>query len=357
MSFQQRALAKGALGFYFVEDGGRMVIVAPWARIADVSGLDADEVGVRVSIKASQVDPQALGSTRQALRDLMNQSAYQYESMSMQFDSAAEKLVVTSSIDPLVLSRELGSSWRLVDYRYGTSELLTGRSNDSSPFSGGAKIKFDGFDSSTFCTSGFSVTNGSERAMLIPAHCGNVNTTVRTYAGGVDIGKTGTDRHCGPINQGGDNSDFQFVRGKSYTDNIYLGGDPGFLSDIMEYGTPALGSAYRFSGAVTHETAPVQVVSDLDAEFWIEPYTPPCTDSGWWQTHVIAFSSDTVCDAVPGDSGAPFFARQGTNPVSVRLRGMVIGREVVGGAVKAHCYAVKLSNIASLSGYWPITTN
>lgn len=354
---QERARNAGAMGFYVDRSSNVLVAVVPRALIGTFDTGMLATAPVDVEIKWTDLDGGVVNGVRTTLQNLMSNPKFSSETMSLQFDAEREKLLVSTSVPFDVVASVLRDNVSLVDYRKGgAAELLTGRLADVSPFHGAAKIKFDG-DPGNWCTSGFAVTNGSQRAMLIPSHCGDVQTVTRTWAG-VSIGTTGSDRHCGP-SPSGDNSDFQFVRGASYTDDIYLGTSPGFLGDVLDAGVPAVGSTYRFSGATSNESSQVEMVTDTDASYWIKPIDSWCAASGWWLLHLIAFHSDSVCDAQRGDSGAPFYFRSSSSPYNVRLRGMVVARQILsdGITVGPDCYAVKTSTISSLSGYSALTSN
>jgi len=139
------------------------------------------------------------------------------------------------------------------------------------------------------------------------------------------------------------------VRGKSYTNTIWIAGG---RAKVTDYGTPAIGSSYRFSGRVTGETGQVEVVSETDGSLWITPADGFCGPN-WWLLHLIVFHSDAVCDGKPGDSGAPFYFKYNGPPPTILMRGMVVARDRDSGP---NCYAMKLSRMTSLSGYQVLTT-
>lgn len=346
VEFQAKAEAAGALGFYRDEKTGSLVVVAPAARTASFDLADLGSAPVPVRLEVSNIDPDALQHARDTLTSLPSTQLDAGASIGFYFNARLQKLTVTTSVAEEELHKLVGDeSWRLIDYHHG-DVVPANRTNDVAPFWGGAALNPPGGFPDWDCTSGFTMKNASgTRGLLTAAHCALAGDVIRTPQG-VTVGTAeDANRRCGaaPV---GYNADIQLLTGKTYDKSIYIGLGAGNRADVIEAGDPAVGNKYKFSGMASFEQVDQEVVS-LNGQWWAA--------AGWcgttfWVLNQIVFNRSGVCDVDKGDSGAPFYFTQAGNPVpTVRIRGMVDGKDAFG------CYAMKYSKIHSLLG-WSIYT-
>jgi hypothetical protein len=347
VAFEERAEAAGALGFYRDDKTSTLVILVPSTRSDRFDLAELGQAPVPVAVKVSEVDSDAIEAARELLTAMPTKAFVAGESMGFYFNPRLEKITITTSVDAQDLQEYLGELWQLIDYHHG--EVATaGRFNDVAPFWGGAAFDVPFGEPDWDCTTGFTLKNAAgTKGMLTAAHCALAGEVATTPNGAIVGTADPANRRCGaaPV---GTNSDLQLLTGKSYDNKIYVGGMYGTVAEVIEAGDPAVGSTYKFSGAVSFEKTGQQVLS-LNGQWWAAAGASWCGTT-FWVLNQVVFTRAGVCDVQSGDSGGPFYATQASNPViDVRIRGMVVAK--TGG----ECYAMKYSKIHTLLG-WSIYT-
>lgn len=189
----------------------------------------------------------------------------------------------------------------LVTYRKATFET-TSWDNDPPPHFGGAWIQ----SSTNLCTSGWSMEdNNNHRWMVTAGHCfpngtsTNMGTSIRddAYANwGIDVAR---------------------MTGHSYAGEIYADGANGVRA-VKDGSDPVPGSSYcttgRTSGFVCGWT---DLANDRTVCFPGDPSF----------NHLAAFSRSNGVPVQQGDSGGPFFIKDGG--LGVGVRGIISGRSIV----------------------------
>jgi hypothetical protein len=313
------------------------------------SQIDIGLSPIPVTIKTSNIGPTALQKALDRLDGLPGSGLLPRDATSFAyvFDPSTQKIQLTSDADELLLSSLLGDSWPLITFQNGQVRSLSCyRFDDCSPFSGGAAMRRSDDSGYYTCTSGFTVVNSSgTRGLAVPAHCNDASWSSHTFFtpdSGRNIGTSG-NRHCAS-----DGNDVMLISGKSYSGKIWAG---SATDAVAGAGDPAVGATYSYSGATTGVKAN-QYVESVLGQFWTwDGDTDWCgtgdpnPNDGFWTSNLIRFSRNNACDALPGDSGAPFYWPWPSNPPTVDIRGFVIA------SWGGDCYAMKYSRIHNALGY------
>lgn len=338
-AWEESATANGALGFYRDATSHLVVVVPPEAGPT----FSAEQLGtapVPVELKVSSVAKRDIDAVVDKLREIPNLPVASGKSMAFFFNAELERVEVNTSIDAETLANELGDLWSLVDY-HATEVVPASRFADTSPFKGAAAIDFENWGDPYYdCSSGFTVVNGSgRRALVTAAHCGPVNTNVRTPDTNSLVGRT-EQKNCGP-QPNYDNTDLQLIAGQSYSNRIYVGGQTGSAAIVESAGNPAIGNTYNISGAASYEHGN-EKVTQLSGQWWAS-----ICGSTFWVLNLIVYSRSTSCDLVSGDSGGPIYFKWNTTPPTVSIRGINVAQDLTG----PNCYAVKYTTIRDVLGY------
>jgi hypothetical protein len=336
VEFQEQARAAGALGFYEDDATHALVVVIPTSRLNSYVANAPAIAPVEITIQTTAVEAEQLQRARDKLADLIG--GFPDNSMAFGFDPRLARLEVITTIDLSTISKALGNDVDVIDYNYGSVELLKSRQADTPSFWGGAALAADQTHHDLNCTSGMSVlrNGGAGKPVLVTAgHCYNQGDDVYTPAGKY-VGRV-VQRRCGD----GSGNDMETIEGTSYSPSIYLGGiNSSTGGNVVGAGAVAVGTAqYRYSGAKTGENGLYTVVDD-DWDVYFYPEDRPCDP---WVIHVLRVqhivNGQPVCDADLGDSGAPFYYRDNFN--NVKIRGMIIARN----GTQTACFAESWSRI------------
>jgi V8-like Glu-specific endopeptidase len=333
--YEDRARAAGALGFYREAKTDSLVVVLPASRMTGFASNGPTAPGT-VIILTTSFDGSDLEAARDRLIDLMTD--HPRDSMAFGFDPRSQRLSVTTTIEPLVVSAALGRYADLIAYHQGTIELLSTRQADNSPFHGGAALAISQSDLRLQCTSAMKVLrNGGAgpAALLTAGHCYGNSAQIYSRSG-ARVGQI-NQRSCG----GSTGNDMELIGEESYAARIYTGGiNSAVLGGVIEAGNPAEGTyQYHYSGAASGEPVPAFEVTNSDFRL----YVAESICGVHWVTHISAFrrlkNGTSFCDALPGDSGSPFFYKDASN--NIRIRGMVFARHGNSG----YCYSENWSRI------------
>lgn len=171
------------------------------------------------------------------------------------------------------------------------------RGNDSSPWSGGARIVNTSIGAG--CTSGYGVnTPGGGRAILTAGHCGEGGHRITDGAGEL-IGNVGADDN---------NFDVLIIPTSAVSNRIYVGGsDSTQQRTVTSGGAPFIGERLCQSGN-TSANAVGSPICNLQVQF-------EHTDSQrLWEARQL----DGQIAARPGDSGGPVYLDRGDGTVIAR---------------------------------------
>jgi hypothetical protein len=235
------------------------------------------------------------------------------------------------------LTRYTSAARRALITRFGPDVIVArhsmplpsrqGRTNDTSPFSGGDRIIVGGTEA---CTSGPTVIgNGSGSTFMLTAgHCGAVNATVKTH--GVTMGHVVNVRFCdGCI-------DSEFVSG-NYSPTAFggppTGSQPLWQEDGSLFPQPNKGAASQVTmdGASTGEVRGATVVAvNQNVTF----------SDGITTRFVTAATKGGSAFCQLGDSGGPWFQHEG-NTAAVKIVGTHLGADA------NTCYYVQIDAITT----------
>ncbi|GAA4346273.1 chymotrypsin family serine protease [Angustibacter luteus] len=200
--------------------------------------------------------------------------------------------------------------------RQRTTDRL-GRGDDTPPFYGGGGLSAPG----AVCSTGYTVQSAAgTRWMITAGHCYPNGTVVMTPSGANTVG-TVTGRTVAPV-------DAEFLAGKTYAGRLFTGGVNSAASiPVVGAGSAVVGySSYCHSGYKTGEQCG-HTVTSTTAQL--------CTATGC-KFPVIAYTGGVI--ALPGDSGAPFYAKTATQ---AWVRGHVIAGNATTGYVEPYTEITK----------------
>ena len=193
-----------------------------------------------------------------------------------------------------------------IDPVYGSPAFAAGRTNDTSPFSGGDQIYGGQYNAK--CTSGFPVIdNGNGNIyMLGSGHCGNgkwyANPSKTTYLGAVS--------KLYWRNTYEDDFSTIYVNTQSTTANVWANGTS--YHTINGQIVPAINTPMTFDGATSGEV-PGNNVTAVDATIDnVYSSLCQCYYNIKYEIEAQNPSGTTICQG--GDSGGPTYVREPTNP-------------------------------------------
>lgn len=298
---QTLADASGALGMYVDPKTGDYIVVFSEAAGPQLDRARAAATGLTVRVETRAIDAptiQQIGGALLALHPALAKQAFSY---GFGFDPQSGAVQLDSDAPESMFSDVLAKYPGLVTFRHATFET-TSWDNDSPPHFGGAWLQ----SSTNLCTSGWSMEdNNNHRWMVTAGHCfpngttTNMGTSIRDDAysnWGIDVAR---------------------ITGHSYAGEIYADGANGVRA-VKDGNDPVVGSSYcttgRTSGFVCGWT-------DLANNRTICFPGDPCFN------HLAAFSRSNGVPVQQGDSGGPFFIKDGS--LGVGVRGIISGRSVV----------------------------
>jgi hypothetical protein len=301
--FEQSAQAAGALGEYIGADGS-LVVVLPAA--LGTSFAMPSERGLLRPVKTATVavDPARLQAASDSLGALTSDSDI---TAAFWFDPSIAKIRLHTSQSRDEVQAALGDLMDLVDY-HPAGIVAMSRFADSPPFWGGSAGKGAGSINVYDCTTGFVVWSGGTNKLVTAGHCWpNGKQVLSPYNGNV-LGNVGS-RHCS-------GNDYEWIAGgSSYAGEIYIGNVTGTGSHVKGAGNPTVGGSYYWSGAHTYENSTTVTALGIT----VNEGSGECG----LVTDAFVFSNSGFCAAMPGDSGAPFYLKSGTDSY---IRGIVIAK-------------------------------
>jgi hypothetical protein len=171
------------------------------------------------------------------------------------------------------------------------------RDNDSSPWSGGARIVNTSIGAG--CTAGFGVdTSGGGRAILTAGHCGEGGHRI-TDGGGELIGNVGADDN---------NFDVLIVPTNAVSNRIYVGGGTSTQQrTVTGGGAPFVGERLCQSGNTSANTVGGPICN-------LQVLYEGTDSQRLWEAQQL----DGQTAARPGDSGGPVYLDRGDGTVTAR---------------------------------------
>lgn len=282
-------------------------------------------MGRAAAVRAARVAKPAVNAARDTVQtriaEYVRDAGTQYAFGSF-VDPASGKLVIETDAPPSVVSSLVGSYAAVVSVRPTRLSDNFSRRSDVPAFWGGSGVTAS--VGVPWCSMGFAVQDAAGgRHMVTAGHCFADGTAVVTENGGVPMGSV-SGRSLPSM-------DMELVSGSAYGSAIFVEGvDSSVGNAVVAAGDPVVGfNAYCHSGRTTGENCG-HTVNSVTAQV--------CTSSGC-KSPVISFTGGV--SPAGGDSGSPFYAKDGVN---VHIRGIIIAGDGV------TTYAEPYSRIASRFG-------